>query len=97
MNQVTICTGSEQSLSLYNEKLSKAGFHLAELKENEPTHVKSADLSIDGMHCAACSAAIERSVSKLEGVSLIEVNLLTNSAHVEWLSSSIKGKGKAAD
>lgn len=90
MNQVTICTGSEQSLSLYNEKLSKAGFHLAELKENEPTHVKSADLSIDGMHCAACSAAIERSVSKLEGVSLIEVNLLTNSAHVEYDAKKIK-------
>lgn len=90
MNQVTICTGSDQSLSLYNEKLSKAGFHLAELKENEPTHVKSADLSIDGMHCAACSAAIERSVSKLEGVSLIEVNLLTNSAHVEYDAKKIK-------
>ena len=84
MNQVTICTDSEQSLSLYNEKLSKAGFHLEELKENDTAHEKSADLSIGGMHCAACSAAIERSVSKLEGVSLIEVNLLTNSAHVEY-------------
>ncbi len=90
MNQVTICTESEQSLSLYNEKLSKAGFHLTELKESEPAHEKSADLSIDGMHCAACSAAIERSVSKLEGVSLIEVNLLTNSAHVEYDAKKIK-------
>ena len=65
MNQVTICTDSEQSLSLYNEKLSKAGFHLEELKENDTVHEKSADLSIGGMHCAACSAAIERSVSNL--------------------------------
>ncbi len=90
MNQVTICTDSEQSLSLYNEKLSKAGFHLEELKENDTAHGKSADLSIGGMHCAACSAAIERSVSKLEGVSLIEVNLLTNSAHVEYDAKKIK-------
>ena len=90
MNQVTICTDSEQSLSLYNEKLSKAGFHLEELKENDTAHEKSADLSIGGMHCAACSAAIERSVSKLEGVSLIEVNLLTNSAHVEYDAKKIK-------
>lgn len=90
MNQVTICTDSEQSLSLYNEKLSKAGFHLEELKENDTVHEKSADLSIGGMHCAACSAAIERSVSKLEGVSLIEVNLLTNSAHVEYDAKKIK-------
>lgn len=90
MNQVAICTDSEQSLSLYNEKLSKAGFHLEELKENDTAHEKSADLSIGGMHCAACSAAIERSVSKLEGVSLIEVNLLTNSAHVEYDAKKIK-------
>ena len=90
MNQVTICTDSEQSLSLYKEKLSKAGFHLEELKENDTAHEKSADLSIGGMHCAACSAAIERSVSKLEGVSLIEVNLLTNSAHVEYDAKKIK-------
>lgn len=90
MNQVTICTDSEQSLSLYNEKLSKAGFHLEELKENDTAHEKSADLSIGGMHCAACSAAIERSVSQLEGVSLIEVNLLTNSAHVEYDAKKIK-------
>ena len=31
---------------------------------------------IGGMHCAACSAAVERVVKKLEGVDSCEVNLL---------------------
>lgn len=89
LNQVTICASKHQ-LSLYNEKLMKAGFHLEEIDEQQTVHRKNADLSIGGMHCAACSAAIERSVGKLEGVELIEVNLLTNSAHVEYDAKKIK-------
>ncbi len=38
---------------------------------------------IIGMSCAACSARIEKSVSKVEGVSKCSVNLLTNSMNVE--------------
>lgn len=90
LNQVTVTTKAEPKLSLYNEKLTKAGFELSEMKEQEAKLEKDADLSIGGMHCAACSAAIERSVGKLAGVNLIEVNLLTNSAHVEYDAKRIK-------
>lgn len=38
---------------------------------------------IIGMSCAACSARIEKSVSKVDGVSKCSVNLLTNSMNVE--------------
>jgi Cu2+-exporting ATPase len=38
---------------------------------------------ITGMSCAACSARIERAVSKLDGVTDCNVNLLTNSMSVE--------------
>ena len=34
---------------------------------------------VDGMSCAACSAAVERAVAKLDGVSEIQVNLLGKS------------------
>lgn len=40
--------------------------------------------NITGMSCAACSAKVERVVGKLEGVSNVSVNLLTNSMNVEY-------------
>ncbi|MBR3693260.1 MAG: heavy metal translocating P-type ATPase [Erysipelotrichales bacterium] len=39
---------------------------------------------VTGMTCSACSAAVERAVSKVEGVSKVEVNLLANSMQVEY-------------
>lgn len=37
-------------------------------------------LNIEGMHCAACSAAVEKSVNKLEGVDSVSVNLTAGNA-----------------
>ncbi len=39
--------------------------------------------SVTGMSCAACSARVEKAVSKVEGVTAVSVNLLTNSMGVE--------------
>lgn len=39
--------------------------------------------TVIGMSCAACSAKVEKTVSKLDGVSKCSVNLLTNSMNVE--------------
>ena len=39
---------------------------------------------VKGMTCAACSAHVEKSVRKLEGVSDVAVSLLTNSMEVEF-------------
>lgn len=39
--------------------------------------------SVTGMHCAACSARVEKAVSKVEGVTSCSVSLLTNSLGVE--------------
>lgn len=38
---------------------------------------------VTGMSCAACSARVEKAVSRLEGISSCSVNLLTNSMAVE--------------
>ena len=69
--------------------------------------------NIKGMSCAACSARVEKAVSKVSGVTSCSVNLLTNSMSVEGSSadsdiikavknagygaSSIKNKEKAED
>ena len=46
-------------------------------------------LSIEGMHCASCSAAVERSLSKVEGVSVAKVNLATETAYIEFETGSV--------
>lgn len=39
--------------------------------------------NVTGMHCATCSARVEKAVSKVEGVTSCSVSLLTNSLGVE--------------
>lgn len=43
--------------------------------------------NVNGMSCAACSARVEKAVSKLEGVTSCSVSLLTNSMSVEGTAS----------
>ena len=42
---------------------------------------------VTGMSCAACSARVEKAVSKVEGVTACSVSLLTNSMGVEGTAS----------
>ena len=44
---------------------------------------------VKGMTCAACSAHVEKSVRKLEGVGDVAVSLLTNSMEVEFDPSAV--------
>ncbi|MDY0288542.1 MAG: heavy metal translocating P-type ATPase [Sphaerochaeta sp.] len=41
-------------------------------------------VSIGGMTCASCSSAVERTLNKLDGVKLAQVNLATESATIEF-------------
>ena len=44
--------------------------------------------NVTGMNCAACSARVEKAVSKIEGVTSCSVSLLTNSMGVEGTADS---------
>lgn len=46
--------------------------------------IKKELFNISGMTCSACSARIEKNLSKLEGVQQVNVNLLTESMSVEF-------------
>lgn len=46
--------------------------------------------NITGMSCSACSARIEKVIGKMEGVKSISVNLLTNSARIEYDESKLQ-------
>lgn len=46
--------------------------------------MKKEKFEVTGMTCSACSSHVEKSVSKLNGVDNVSVNLLTNSMQVEF-------------
>lgn len=48
---------------------------------------------VTGMTCSACSAHVEKSVSKLSGVDKVSVNLLTNSMQVEYDETVVGSDG----
>lgn len=51
---------------------------------------KRAELKIEGMVCAACTATIEKALKKMDGVSLAEINLGTETATVEYDPEKLK-------
>lgn len=62
-----------------------AGYGLIEEKQ-----AKKIELGVEGMTCSACSAAVERALKKLDGVSFAGVNLTTNRATVEYDPAVVK-------
>ena len=46
--------------------------------------VKVATLKIEGMHCAGCASAVERSLAKINGMSEASVNLAAETARVSY-------------
>ena len=48
---------------------------------------------ITGMSCAACQVRVEKSVSRLEGVKDVNVNLLKNSMEVEYDENAVSESG----
>ena len=46
--------------------------------------MKTQKFDVTGMTCSACSAHVEKSVAKLQGVQKVSVNLLANSMVVEY-------------
>jgi len=56
----------------------------------EPQQFKKVELLIEGMTCAACSAAVERVTRRLTGVQSAQVNLTTNRGVFEYDPSKVK-------
>ena len=72
------------------EKLKKtvedAGYGLVEPRDK----TKQTELGVEGMTCAACSAAVERSVKRLDGVKEASVNLATNRLKLDYDPAKVK-------
>jgi Cu+-exporting ATPase len=57
------------------------------LENKNNTDVNTIELDIEGMDCPACAKKIEKSVSKLEGIEDIKVNLGSETASIKFLHS----------
>ncbi len=73
------------SLEEIKEAIKKAGY---QAREEEQT--KKVQIPIEGMSCAACAAAVERGIQKLEGISTVHVNLATKRATVQYDPGQVK-------
>lgn len=54
--------------------------------------MKSTNFNVYGMSCSACSAAVTKAVEKLNGVSSVTVNLLTNAMVVTYDENILKAE-----
>lgn len=50
---------------------------------------KKETVEIEGMHCASCVSSVEKSLKKLEGIKVANVNLTTESASIEFDSDKV--------
>ncbi|MEN6418573.1 MAG: copper ion binding protein, partial [Clostridiaceae bacterium] len=65
--------------------VERAGYGLV-----APQVLKRAELGVEGMTCASCSAAVERALKRLDGVSEASVNLATNRAAFSYDPARVK-------
>ena len=77
--------GSKLGFDAFKAVVENAGYGLV-----APQVVKRAELGVDGMTCASCSAAVERALKKLDGVTDISVNLATNRASFVYNPAKVK-------
>ncbi len=61
-----------------------------EIEEEPLTENKKAELKVAGMVCASCTAAIEKALKNLDGVTRAQVNLGTEIAVVEYDPAKLK-------
>ena len=62
-----------------------------------PDPIRQIELKVDGMTCAACSARVERALSRVPGVESAAVNLLTGRAEVKGADLDRAGLIKAVE
>ncbi|KAI8390254.1 hypothetical protein BD560DRAFT_380401 [Blakeslea trispora] len=66
------------------ELINDMGFEATVIAENIQNQSNKLQLQIFGMTCASCVNAIERELSKLEGINSVSVNLMTEMATVSY-------------
>ncbi|ADQ05501.1 heavy metal translocating P-type ATPase [Caldicellulosiruptor owensensis OL] len=78
---------SKASIEKIKEAEERAGYGV--LDDGEET-IREVSIPISGMTCASCARAIEKSISKLNGIREVSVNLASEKARVVYDSSQVR-------
>lgn len=78
------------SVEYDDEKVNIAELAKVIEKAGYETPIDQRTLLIEGMSCAACSARVEKALSKIDGVIKANVNLSTNKALVQFYSGAVE-------
>ena len=78
---------SKASIEKIKEAVERAGYGV--LDDGEET-IREVSIPISGMTCASCARAIEKSISKLNGIKEVSVNLASEKARVVYDSSQVR-------
>jgi P-type Cu2+ transporter len=92
------CCAPGTELGLDAARLAEAAPSQEELQLSSRTlgdGSRQIDLSVPGVHCAACIHAIETALGKLEGVESARVNLSTKRVSVRWRDGAVPSIGTA--
>ncbi len=91
VNQANVNLAIEQATVSYDPKTTNINALRDKVEAlGYGTVTESVDLDITGMTCAACSARIEKGLSRLPGVSRANVNLALETGHVEFAAGALK-------
>ncbi|KOY17742.1 ATPase P [Paenibacillus xylanivorans] len=91
VNQANVNLAIEQATVSYDPKTTNINALRDKVEAlGYGTVTESVDLDITGMTCAACSARIEKGLSRLPGVSRANVNLALEKGHVEYVAGALK-------
>jgi len=78
---------SKASIEKIREAVKRAGYGV--LDDREET-IREVTVPISGMTCASCARAIEKSISNLNGIKEVSVNLASEKARVVYDSSQVR-------
>ncbi|WP_440115685.1 heavy metal translocating P-type ATPase [Paenibacillus sp. QZ-Y1] len=91
VNQANVNLAIEQANVTYDPKTTNINALRDKVEAlGYGTVTESVDLNITGMTCAACSARIEKGLSRLPGVSRANVNLALETGRVEFAAGALK-------
>ncbi len=83
-----IITNMDDTLDTNNKNIQEAN-DINDSADNIDNH-ESMIIPIEGMTCAACSAAVERSLSRMDGMAHVSVNALTGQAKLSYDKDKIR-------
>lgn len=83
------CCGVFQETKDKPEQGKEVGSSVQKKEDSSHRQSSTVRVAIEGMHCANCSAGIEKRFNELEGVKQVAVNLATNTGMIEFYADTL--------